>query len=285
MGERRREVRDFDKCGDGRPTVGALDPVMALIAGALAVGDEDEHEYWDHVRALQDRGDRETFDAAWALCGSSRPLERALGVNILAQGQARRKTFHDEAVSTLLELLDHESDPRVLSSLGYALGHRWDERTVGPILEFKSHPDANVRFSAVMALLCHSDDRAIQALIGLSADEDSDVRDWATFGLGSQIDIDTPEIGEALVARLTDPDVDTRAEALVGLARRQDPRAVEPLLHELAASYVPWITLDAASEMRDDRVYQALFTLRERPDVQVDQNQLEYAIARHEAQP
>jgi HEAT repeat protein len=55
---------------------------------------------------------------------------------------------------------------------------------------------------------------AYEVLIELNADVVPYVRDWATFGLASQIDAD-----------LTDPDPDTRAEAVCGLARRGGPRA------------------------------------------------------------
>ena len=65
----------------------------------------------------------------------------------------------------------------------------------------------------------HDDDRAVAALIALSADWDGDVRDWATFSLAVQIDRDTPEVREALAARLSDDHGDTRSEAIRGLAR------------------------------------------------------------------
>jgi HEAT repeat protein len=76
----------------------------------------------------------------------------------------------------------------------------------------------------------HDDDRAVAALIGLSADREGGVRDWATFALGVQIERDTPEVRDALAARLGDDDPSTRAEAIRGLAQRGDARAVEPAL-------------------------------------------------------
>jgi len=69
--------------------------------------------------------------------------------------------------------------------------------------------------------------------VELSGDPAPRVRDWATFGLGSQIDRDDTQVRDALMARLEDPDEDTRVEALRGLAARGDERAIPPLLVEL----------------------------------------------------
>ena len=100
------------------------------------------------------------------------------------------------------------------------------------------HPSADVRCSVAVAIPGAAGDppgpRAIEALIALSADPDAETRDWATFGLGSQLeDQDTDAIRDALAARLDDPDGDTAGEALLGLALRRDPRALPALLARL----------------------------------------------------
>ena len=54
-----------------------------------------------------------------------------------------------------------------------------------------------------MGMLGHDSPAAVESLILLSADPDEDIRNWATFGLGSQAEgVDTPELREALVRRL-----------------------------------------------------------------------------------
>jgi HEAT repeat protein len=45
-----------------------------------------------------------------------------------------------------------------------------------------------------------------------------------------QIDRDTPDVRDALAARLDDENEDARAEAIRGLARRRDERALEAAL-------------------------------------------------------
>src|SRR5205814_7161779 len=128
-----------------------------------------------------------------------------------------------------LELLETDQDVQVLSAACIALGHLHDPRAVEPLVRLKDHPSEDVRYGVVFGLSGQHDDLAIATLIELSADQDSDVRDWATFELGTILDIDgvdTPPLREALPARLSDPDDDTRAEALAGLARRKDERVL-----------------------------------------------------------
>src|SRR5262249_24072368 len=99
--------------------------------------------------------------------------------------------------------------------------------------------------------------------IELSEDEDEDVRDWATFGLGTQIDLDTPQIREALAMRLDDSG-EAQGEAMVGLARRKEERVLKPLLEALSWADPGGLILEAAEEYADPRLYQALLQLKAR---------------------
>ena len=109
---------------------------------------------------------------------------------------------------------------------------------------------------------------AIKTKIEMSSDADEVVRDWATFGLGA-INVDTPEIRAALFARIADEDEITRGEALVGLARRKDQRAIEPLIKELegyfAAEHGSY-SVEAAEEFADARLLPVLMRLKELAD-------------------
>ena len=228
-----------------------------VIEQALAT-DSDEHQYWDLVCILQDRGTPEVFDAARDLCYSSNPKARELGADVLAQGQAHWKSLRDSSVPLLLRMLETETNPRVLHSICSAFGHLDDSRCVQPVSRLCTHREKLVRYAVVHAMLGHQDPLAIRTLIELSADSEGVVRDWATFGLGTQIDIDTPEIREALFQRVDDPDDEARGEALHGLARRRDPRVVEPLLQDLSDLSTGTLAIEAARELRDPCLYPAL---------------------------
>lgn len=82
----------------------------------------------------------------------------------------------------------------MLQSIGAAFGHLDDPRCI-PALHKLRHPDEDVRHSVVFGvLLGHDDDLPVDTLVELSSDPAEDVRDWATFGLGTRLDRDTEQV-------------------------------------------------------------------------------------------
>jgi HEAT repeat protein len=215
-----------------------MKPAREVIEDALREG-PDSHERWDHVVALHDRGDDESFAAAAELLDSVDSDRRVLAADVLAQLGAvagvpvEERPLAGPAFRLLLERIATETHPVVLCAIATAFGHLADPRGIPALHALRAHRDADVRHAVAFGLLGHDDDLAVQTLIELSTDADADVRDWATFGLGSQIERDTSAVRDALVARLDDPDNDTRAEALLGLAARCDERGIPHLLGEL----------------------------------------------------
>jgi len=212
---------------------------------------DDSDEYWEVMTALGQKCNEATFEYSVALCHHNDPRRREIGANVLGQLWGRYKTddpsvstleavklqepLNQRSISTLLPLLQGESDSRVISSMIYALKllkFDMDEVVQLAIRPFGRHPDANVR-GAIASSLPAESDWAIRILIRLSRDEDTDVRDWATFTIAALCDRNTRPIRDALFARVTDPDVEIRSEAYFGLAQRGDKRAIEPLLREL----------------------------------------------------
>jgi len=87
----------------------------------------------------------------------------------------------------------------------------------------------------------------VNALLTLMTDDIDEVRDWSTFSLGVQLhEVDTPQVRDALRLRLSDPHVDTRYEALVGLARRRDPAVLDRIRKELQPEGVYRLAVEAA---------------------------------------
>jgi HEAT repeat protein len=239
--------------------------VDELITFILSCPDEDVG--WDAVQALQWRGSREALDLAFGLCRSLCTIERRTGADILGQLGIPNGAFAEERVRILLMMLEKEEDHDVLQAILVALHHLGRPEAVVPAARFRHHVDPDVRHAAVLALMGHEDSEALCGLVELTKDPEVHVRDWATFALGSRSEVDTPELREALVERLADGDGDTRAEALVGLARRGDRRMLPALRKELASDSVGRLAVEAAALIGDPALHPLLVALRDWWDV------------------
>jgi hypothetical protein len=216
--------------------------IETLFAATLT-GEYDDDAPWETVKALRLNGNREIFDSAAAWCASSEPLKRARGADILCQlrapltpEQELNKTFADaiyvsESFDILSRMIASESDEQALSSELHGLGHLSQEGSASILAPFVTHTSSEIRFAVACALGSFSNDpEAIPALVALADDQDEEVRDWSLFALGSQSDADTPEMREVFARHLEDSFPNAREEAIAGLAKRKDHRAVLPLL-------------------------------------------------------
>jgi HEAT repeat protein len=179
---------------------------------------------------------------------------------------------HSEAFPKLLASVPTaatDSRVTVRRALARALGTHADERVRPGLVHLRQDDDPEVRVlvAAGLPLTCVDDDagerEVAPLLIEMFDDEEDEVRDWATFALGVQMDIDTPEVREALAQRLNDAGGDTAGEAAVGLARRRDPRVLNVLLNGLSDPNVGNLFVEAAAHVADERLVPALQALKE----------------------
>ena len=118
-------------------------------------------------------------------------------------------------------MLDEDQPEEVLVAVIEALGHAWTELACLAVVPFADYPDDSVRLATVRSMVGGIESKAgsitvAAALMPRFPDEDSEVRDWATFGVGSMLDIDSVEIRAALRGNLEDVNYDVRCDALVG---------------------------------------------------------------------
>ncbi len=170
------------------------------------------------------------------------------------------------------------------------VGEHWDPRVATLLLRFVDDEDARIRWQAVVSLPHTRDgeltpeDPVVVALVRALDDPDADVRDWAACGLGAMLDVDSPRIRDALARHCYDDDgSDTAGEALVGLARRGDPRAIPRLMELLADPRTGNLIVEAAGETADPRLLPLLLALKQQGWEQDDEPRpevLDEAIAR-----
>jgi len=239
------------------------DSAEVLLRWAAAAENEDERSAI--MRSLHGRTDRPSFEAVCAYARSSDARERTAGLDVLGQiGYRAGRPFREETLPVILGCCEDDR-PDVLNSAIVALGHLADLRGLPAVLRAATNPSGQVRFAAAVALPAVAGDppagEAVAALIGLTADPDPEVRDWATMGLSSTR-ADSAAVRGALAARLTDQEGDTAGEALLGLAERKDPGALAPLLAWLDNGHPGNLVVKAAAALGAAEALPALLRLQ-----------------------
>lgn len=194
----------------------------------------DSEAAWDAVAALHYRGSKEVLDRALTLISADDPASRARAADILGQIGVPIRTFPDQCFAAVRPLLGDSAQPVLFAAI-FSLQHIDPMRAAPHIIPFADHSDDGVRYAVAFALGAVDTAEAIETLLRLMTDRDAEVRNWATFGVGQQSDTDTDTIREALNTRLADDDPDVRYEAIVGLGRRRDRRALgflKTMLHD-----------------------------------------------------
>jgi len=237
------------------------------LAQIALTSDDESDAYWDSVRELQRRGTRAVFDAVSQLCASGDPRSRSLGLDVLAQlGYEKGRPFLGESLPIALRLAA-DSDTTVRKSALSALGHLGDVKALPELLDHVADPEQAIRLAVAQAIPSvlgdPPPDEGVAALMTLMGDADADVRDWATFGVGSLLDVDGEAIRSALTRRLDDPDGDTAGEALVGLARRRDVRILDKVRALLDDISVGNLAVEAAGELADPNLVSSLQRLKD----------------------
>ena len=217
-------------------------------------GEYDDEAPWHAVNALRRVGSREVLKTASDWCRSDEPRKRARGADVLAQlGETAdhpENSFPEESFNIVAALAESEKHIEPLSSAVHALGHIGDPRAIPLLVRYSTHPKAEIRFAVACACGSFANEpQIVPILLELMRDPDEDVRDWATFGLGSLGTTDTPEIRDAFAERLKDSFADVVDEALAGLAQRRDERALPLLLERLLQPEVNDFTLESAGAM------------------------------------
>ncbi|MBJ2157314.1 HEAT repeat domain-containing protein [Variovorax sp. IB41] len=233
-----------------------------LIRMALRGWGSDRH--WRAIVELQMRGSPQTLELARSLSASASWRRRGLGLCIASQLRQHQRgdyfgsvEYAREETQTLLLAGLHDPHDEVVRAAVSGLGHRPHPDALPELLRLSTHRNELLRWNVAVSLGHYPEPDAIEALLWLASDPDDDVRNWATFGLGSLQEADTPEIRELLWKNLQDRDDEVRGEALVGLAKRSDPRAITYLAEHLDADCRVY-ELEAAEKLASPLLVDAL---------------------------
>ena len=241
-------------------------------AAALRPWSEDEFdEHWAAVEAyLNASGPAPAFESATRWFEGDDDVQRAAALDLLTLLARFDPTYVPSLISRAASAVNEPSE-ELRWSAAHALSVTDDPAVLPVLLRFLGDEDSDVRWHVATALPglvadpenVELDDSVVEALLVLAYDESPNVRDWAVFGLGAQLDVDSPAIREAFMRSLDDTESDAAGEAAVGLARRGDDRVFEVLVTELGRPDVGNLYVEAAGEFGDPRLQPLLLALRE----------------------
>lgn len=218
------------------------------------INNKSKKTRWDNISVLRQRPSKELFLKCETLTKSLSAKERSIGVDVLAQMGLPPRPFLKQTLNLYFGLLNVEKDPDVLMGVLYAIGHNNDNLSktqIAKLCSFSKSKDNWVKEGLVFSLLGIEDVNAIEILIKLSEDKQSHIRNLATFGIGTQIEVDNNKIREALWKRVNDKHQETKLEAIVGLALRKDERVLEIIKRELLNKEYGILLFEAIIETKD----------------------------------
>jgi len=218
------------------------------------INNKTDKSRWENIRTLRQRPSEELFLQSVELTKSDNTKIRKIGIDILAQLGSSPRPFLKETLKIYFELLEIETDPDVLMSLLYSIGHNNEElnkEQIEKICSFIDYENGWVKEGLVSALLGIDNSTVIESLTKLSSDKLSHIRNWATFGLGTQIERNNKIIREALWNRVNDKHQETKLEAIVGLAKRKDNRVNEIIKREIIDGEYGILLFEAILEIKD----------------------------------
>jgi HEAT repeat protein len=223
---------------------------QAVTGSQQAVQLAEHDQSWELLRRAAASGGAAVRLAATRLADPD-PTVRAAACDLLGLASDLHEQVRADAAAALIALAATESDADVHWSIATALGATRDGRAIPVLVDLAGSPDSDVRFRVANALPDvlddHPDGPGVGALIDLCGDPDRDVRDWATFGLGRVSTADGTAVRQALCDRTLDDHRSVRLEAVRGLARRRDARALPLVRGLLAEREVEASTFEAAA--------------------------------------
>jgi len=238
------------------------------------LNNKSKKSYWEYISILRSRPNNDVFRQCEKLMTSDISKNRIIGIDVLAQLGVSPRPFYNETIDRYFKLLENEKEPIVIMSILFGIGHNNEKLNKAQIKKLCAYSDTNnslIKEGLVFSLLGKNDADAIKTLICLSMDKLSYIRDWATFGIGSQIKKDTIEIRNALWKRVDDKHQDAKLEAIIGLAKRKDIRVKEIIKQELLGGEYGILLLEAILDLKDTdflpQLYQNLKLAEDSTDI------------------
>lgn len=217
-----------------------------------------DNNYWNQIFELRKVVTPEMISKCFSLIDSDDLKFQEIGIDVLSQLGEDRKSFTPKLLDKIFGFFETSTDEKLISKSLFAIGHnnKYIRNKHFSVLEkFKSSNSTDIRYALTFSLLGIKRNGAIKILIELANDKSLRIRDWATFGLGTQIETDTKEIRDILYKNSLSKNDQIRQEAIKGLANRNDERVEELILSELHKENFGTLFFDTLLNIKNSEQY------------------------------
>lgn len=181
--------------------------------------------YWNHISKLRTYVNDEMISECFEMIDSDDAKFKQIGIDILCQSGNKRGNFVESLFDKIFEILRTTSDENLICTCLFAIGHNNQHlktKHFKTLEKFQHSESKEIRYALTFSLLGVENYKAVKMMIKLAQDRSLRVKDWATFGLGTQIEYDDEEIRRVLYKNCFSKDHQIRHEAIKGLAKREN---------------------------------------------------------------
>jgi len=214
--------------------------------------------YWKTILELRKFVDDEMIEKCFELINSKNQKSKIIAINILSQLGTKRTKFAKKLINKLFEFLQESENEKLTISCLIAISHNNNfitKKQIKFLEKFKKDKSKEIRYALVFSILKLEDETAIKTLIKLSDDRSPKIRNWALFGLGTQIKSDNKEIRKILYKHCFDKDEQSKQEAIKGLANRKDERVYEIILNELKSENLGSLIFETIMDIKNGEIF------------------------------
>lgn len=219
---------------------------------------KNQNSYFDKIFELRTFVDDEMINQCFDLILSDEKKSQIIGIDILSQLGSKRQKFKGKLLELIFDILVKTDNEKLIYSCLIAIYHNHKglpNRQIKILSNFKRSKSKDIRYGVVFSLSTIENKIAIDTLIFLTKDRSPQVRDWATFGIGTHIKTDNPEIREALYKRCFDKDYQTKQEAIKGLDNRNDERVYQIISQDLKSKKTNSLIFDTIMNIKNGELY------------------------------
>lgn len=210
--------------------------------------------YWKTILELRTFVDHEMIEKCFELINSKNQKSNIIAIDILSQLGTKRTKFAKKLIKKLFQFLQESESEELTIACLFAISHNnkiITKKQIKFLEKFENDKSKEIRYALVFSILTLEDETAIKILTKLSDDRSPKIRDWALFGLGTQIKIDNKEIRKTLYKHCFDKDEQSKHEAIKGLANRNDERVYEIILNELKSENFGSLIFDTIMQIKN----------------------------------